>query len=154
LPWIALTLAVSFALYSLLKKRLGLPPADGLFVESAVLALPGVAYLAWLGAAGRGTFPGTPTHTTLLLVSGVVTAVPLLLFAGAANRIPLTGLGILQYITPTLQFLIGVLVEHEPLPAARLFGFALVWLALVIFTWDGLRRSWRASRAAEPAPAT
>ena len=154
LPWIALTLAVSFALYSLVKKRLGLPPADGLFVESAVLALPGVAYLAWLGAAGGATFPGAPGHTALMVASGVITAVPLLLFASAANRIPLTGLGILQYITPILQFLIGVLVEHEPMPAARLFGFALVWLALAVFTWDGLRQSRRSARTDEPVTAT
>jgi chloramphenicol-sensitive protein RarD len=157
LPWIALTLAVSFASYGLVKKRLGLPPADGLFVESGALAVPSLAYLAWLGATGRATFTSvSPAHTGLLLVSGAVTAVPLLMFAGAANRIPLTGLGILQYIAPILQFFVGVVIEHEPMPPARLFGFGLVWVALVIFTWDGLRygrRAQRASRypAAEPA---
>ena len=151
LPWIALTLAVSFASYGLVKKRLGLPPTDGLFVESAVLSAPGLVYLGWLGAAGRATFPGSAGHTVLLLISGAVTAVPLLLFAASANRITMTGLGILQYIAPILQFFVGVAIEHEPMPAARLFGFGLVWLALVVFTWDGLRQSRRP--APVPAPA-
>jgi chloramphenicol-sensitive protein RarD len=147
-PWIALTLAVSFSSYGLVKKRLGLPAVDGLFVESAALALPALGYLAWLSYAGRSTFTSVSAgHTALLLVSGAVTAIPLLLFAGAANRIPMTGLGILQYIAPILQFFVGVAIEHEPMPAARLLGFALVWLALMIFTWDGLRTARRA-----PAP--
>ncbi len=153
LPWIALTLAGSFASYGLVKKRLGLPPTDGLFVESAALAVPGLGYLAWLGAAGRSTLTASPGHTMLLLVSGAVTAVPLLMFAASANRITMTGLGILQYIAPILQFFVGVAIEHEPMPAARLFGFALVWLALVVFTWDGLRQSRRGARKVEPEPA-
>ncbi len=153
LPWIALTLACSFASYGLVKKRLGLPPADGLLVESGALSLPALGYLAWLSAAGRSTFTAVSAwHTVLLLVSGAVTAIPLLMFAGAANRIPMVGLGILQYIAPILQFFVGVAIEHEPMPAARLFGFALVWLALLVFTWDGLRSARRADRAA-PADA-
>jgi chloramphenicol-sensitive protein RarD len=151
LPWIALTLAVSFASYGLVKKRLGLPPTDGLFVESAMLAVPGLVYLGWLSAAGRSTFPGSAGHAVLLLISGAVTAVPLLMFAASANRITMTGLGILQYIAPILQFFVGVVIEHEPMPAVRLFGFALVWLALAVFTWDALRRSRRAPRRIEPA---
>jgi chloramphenicol-sensitive protein RarD len=151
LPWIALVLAVSFSSYGLVKKRLGLPPADGLFVESSVLAVPGLAYLLWLDTAGRSTFTSVGGwHTVLLLVSGVVTAVPLLMFAGAANRIAMTGLGILQYIAPVLQFVVGVAIEHEPMPATRLAGFGLVWLALVIFTWDGLRAPRRPTT--EPVP--
>lgn len=139
LPWIALTLAVSFSCYGLVKKRLGLPPTDGLFVESGLLALPGLAYLGWLTAAGHSTFGQISAgHTALLLVSGAITAVPLLLFAGAANRIPMTGLGILQYVAPILQLFCGVVIYHEPMPAAQLLGFGLVWLALVIFTWDAL----------------
>jgi chloramphenicol-sensitive protein RarD len=141
LPWIALVLAVSFASYGLVKKHLGLPPAEGLFVESAALGLPALGYLGWLGLAGRATFTGvSPVHTGLLVLAGAVTAVPLLMFAGAANRIPLTGLGVLQYIAPILQFFVGVVIQREPLPLARLLGFGLVWLALVVFTWDGLRR--------------
>jgi chloramphenicol-sensitive protein RarD len=150
-PWIALTLAGSFASYGLVKKRLGLPPTDGLFVESAVLALPGIGYLAWLAAAGRSTFTDSPGHAALLLTSGAVTAVPLLMFAASANRITMTSLGILQYIAPILQFFVGVVIEHEPMPAARLFGFVLVWLALVVFTWDAVRQGRRAAREIEPA---
>jgi chloramphenicol-sensitive protein RarD len=147
LPVIALTLAVSFALYSLVKKQLGLPPAEALFVESAILAAPALAYLAWLATRGQLVF-GTVSagHTALLMLGGAVTAIPLLLFAGAANRIPLSGLGLLQYIAPILQLACGVLVFGEPMPPARLAGFALVWLALVVFTWDGVRNARRLSR--------
>jgi chloramphenicol-sensitive protein RarD len=145
LPWIALTLAFSFASYTLVKKRLGLPAADGLFIESSVLLLPALAYLGWLSAAGRSTFThGTGGHTALLTLAGVMTAVPLLLFAGAANRIPMTGLGILQYLTPSLQLFCGVVLYHEPMPPVQLAGFALVWAALVIFTWDALHHARRA----------
>lgn len=158
LPWIALTLAVSFSCYGLVKKRLGLPPTDGLFVESGLLALPGLAYLGWLTAAGHSTFGHgsaghtAAAHTALLLVSGAITAVPLLLFAGAANRIPMTGLGILQYVAPILQLFCGVVIYHEPMPAAQLLGFGLVWLALVVFTWDALAaaRRRRSSGHLEP----
>jgi chloramphenicol-sensitive protein RarD len=150
LPWIALVLAGSFASYGLVKKRLGLPPTDGLFVESATLAVPALGYLTWLTLAGRSTFTTiSVAHTALLASTGIVTAVPLLMFAASANRSTMTGLGILQYVAPVLQFLVGVGIEHEPMPAARLLGFALVWLALVVFTWDGLRR--RPTRGAEPS---
>ncbi|HZN72591.1 MAG TPA: EamA family transporter RarD [Micromonosporaceae bacterium] len=142
LPYIALILAVTFATYSLIKKRLGLPPTDGLFVESAALAVPALAYLAVLQAHGGGTVGDvSPGHTTLVLIGGVLTAIPLLFFAGAANRIPMTGLGILQYVAPILQLAVGVFLYHEPMPPARLAGFALVWLALAIFTWDALRHA-------------
>ncbi|MEV4758198.1 EamA family transporter RarD [Micromonospora sp. NPDC049559] len=149
LPYLAFTLALSFGGYGLAKKRLGLPAAEGLFVESAVLSLPALAYLGWLTWRGESTFGRVSTgHTLLLLVAGAATAIPLLLFAGAANRIPLTGLGIVQYIAPILQFGSGVLIFHEPMPAARLGGFALVWLALVIFTADAIRHARRQARAA------
>jgi chloramphenicol-sensitive protein RarD len=139
-PWIALILAATFGLYGLTKKSLALPAAEGLFVESAVLAVPAAAYLGWLAAQGRSTFGHVSVaHTALLVLAGVVTAVPLLLFADAANRIPLTALGLLQYLTPTLQLACGVLVFHEPMPPGRLAGFALVWVALAVFTWDSVR---------------
>jgi chloramphenicol-sensitive protein RarD len=148
LPWIALTLACSFALYGLIKKRLALPAAEGLFVESAALAGPALGYLGWLAAHHRSTFGHVSVAQTILLVlAGAVTAVPLLLFAGAANRIPLSALGLLQYLTPSLQLACGVLVYHEPMPPARLAGFALVWAALAVFTWDGIRAARRRSRA-------
>ena len=154
LPYLALTLALSFGGYSLVKKRLGLPAAPGMFVESAVLALPALGYLGWLAGHGRSTFGHVSAgHTGLLMLAGAATAIPLLLFAGAANRLPLTGLGMLQYLAPILQLGIGVLIFHEPMPPARLAGFALVWLALVVFTMDGIRHA-RRSRAARLAAAT
>jgi chloramphenicol-sensitive protein RarD len=144
LPWIALVLAFSFASYGLVKKRLGLPPAEGLLMEAAVLAIPALTFVFWLEATGGATF-GTlgATHVTLLVLSGAVTAVPLLLFAASANRIPLSSLGILQYIAPLLQFLIGVFVFREPMPAARLAAFALVWMALIVFTAELIRHARR-----------
>jgi chloramphenicol-sensitive protein RarD len=145
LPYIALALALTFGGYGLVKKRLNVPAAEGFFVESGVLAVPALAYLIWLGAVDRGSFGADLGLSALLMLGGVVTAVPLMLFAGAANRIPLNALGILQYLTPTLQLALGVLVYREPMPPARLAGFALVWLALVVFTADGLRNArWQA----------
>ncbi|WP_018347715.1 EamA family transporter RarD [Longispora albida] len=155
-PYIAIILAVSFGSYGLLKKRLGLPAAEGLFIESAVVALPALAYLAWVGAQGESTLGQGAAHTALLIGSGVATAVPLMLFAGAANRLPLSAIGMLQYIAPVLQLSCGVFLLGESLPPLRLAGFALVWLALAVFTLDGIRHVRRAAaaRAAEPAPAT
>ncbi|WP_433723947.1 EamA family transporter RarD [Actinoplanes sp. CA-051413] len=158
LPYIALVLAASFGSYSLIKKRLALPPAEGLFIESAVLALPALGYLGWLNATGGAEFGHVSAwHTVLMLLSGVATAVPLMLFAAAANRVPLVGIGILQYVAPILQLACGVLLFHEPMPPARLAGFALVWVALIIFTVDGLRGARAAAKgrtAAASAAAT
>ncbi|MGC4833171.1 EamA family transporter RarD [Micromonospora vinacea] len=153
LPWLALTLAFSFAGYGLVKKRLGLPAAEGLFVESSVLALPALGYLAWLMAKADLTFGHVSAgHTALLVLAGAATAIPLLLFAGAANRLPLSSLGMIQYLAPILQLGCGVLIFHEPMPPARLAGFALVWLALIVFTADAVRTS-RQSRRTPPPPA-
>jgi chloramphenicol-sensitive protein RarD len=111
-------------------------------IETAVLFIPATAYLVWSETNGHAVFGHGPVLTSVLLVGcGVVTAVPLLLFAGAANRVPLTVLGICQYIAPTLQLLIGVLVLGEPMPPARLAGFGLVWAALLIFTVDAVRHT-------------
>jgi len=142
LPWIALTLAVSFGSYGFIKKRLAVPAAEGLFFESALLTVPALGYLGWLMMKDRSTFgTGSAWHTTLLVASGVATAVPLLLFAGATNRLPLVAMGLLQYLTPSLQLGLGVLLFHEPMPPARLAGFMLVWCALAVFTWDAIRAS-------------
>ena len=147
LPYIALILALTFGGYSLVKKQLGLPAAEGLFVESAVLALPALGYLGWLATTGDIAFGQVSTaHTLLLVLAGALTAIPLLLFAGAANRLPLSSLGMLQYVGPILQLGCGVLIFHEPMPPARLAGFALVWLALIIFTADGFRQARRTRR--------
>jgi chloramphenicol-sensitive protein RarD len=151
-PWLALTLAFSFAGYGLIKKRLGLPAAEGLFVESAVLALPALGYLAWLSRHGGLTFGHVSAgHTALLVLAGAATAIPLLLFAGAANRLPLTGLGMIQYLAPILQLACGVLIFHEPMPPARAAGFGLVWLALIVFTADAIRQA-RHSRSTPRLP--
>jgi chloramphenicol-sensitive protein RarD len=154
LPYIALLLAASFGSYSLVKKRLGLPPAEGLFVESSVLAIPALVYVGWLTATGDGKFGHVSAgHTALMVFSGVATAIPLLLFAGAANRVPMVGIGILQYVAPILQLACGLLIYHEPMPAARLAGFGLVWVALIIFTVDAVRTA-RLRTVADPTAAT
>lgn len=148
LPWLALALASTFATYGLLKKRAAVDAVLGLAIETAVLVLPAIALVVWRGSTGEGAFGRDGSITMLLLSSGVVTAVPLLLFGGAANRTPLRVLGPLQYISPTLQFFLGLFVFHESMPPARWVGFALVWLALAIFLLDGLIRSPRERRAA------
>src|SRR3954471_20865282 len=141
-PWIALTLACSVGLCGLIKKRAGVDGVQSLGFETAVLALPAVAYLLVIGANGDGTFTSEgPGHAALLAAGGVFTAVPLMLFGPAAIRIPLTTLGLIQYLAPTLQFIIGVLIYTEPMPASRLAGFGLVWIALAVFTWDAVRGS-------------
>ena len=154
-PWLALLLAFSFATYGFLKKKVAIGAVESLGVETALLALPALAYLGWLVAAGRSTF-GTEGggHVLLLVLAGPVTAVPLLLFGAAARRLPLSVLGLLQYLAPVLQFAFGVLLFHEPMPPARLAGFALVWVALVVLTADGLRgaRRTRRARAAARVP--
>ncbi len=142
LPWIALTLAFSFGLYALLKNRVGrtVPAVASLAVETLVLMPVAVGYLLVLGAQGTGSFGAHGGwHMVALISSGVVTAVPLLMFGSAARRLPLSVVGMLQYIAPTMQFLFGVLVFDEHMPAARWIGFGLVWVALVVLTADGLR---------------
>jgi chloramphenicol-sensitive protein RarD len=140
-PWIALTLASSFGLYGLIKKKAGVGAVESLSFETAVLFVPAAGYLGWLQASGGATFGHVSLLKDALLVGGgLITAVPLLCFGAAANRIPLTQLGLLQYFAPTLQFLCGVLVFHEPMPPARLAGFAMVWAGLAVFTADALAR--------------
>jgi len=137
-PWIALILAGSFGCYGLIKKVVGVEPAAGLAVETAVLAPLALGYLLVAGATGHGTFTTHgPGHAVLLAAAGPITAVPLMLFAAASVRVPLSRMGLMQYVTPTLQFLIGVAVRHESLPALKLGGFLLVWVALAVFTVGG-----------------
>lgn len=138
LPWIALTLAFSFGTYGLIKKTAPLGAVHGLTLETGVLLLPALVYLLYVESGGRGAFLHADPLSDLLLVgAGVITMIPLLLFASATQRIPLSLLGILQYITPTLQFLLGVLVYGEPFARAQLIGFGIVWAALVIFSVEG-----------------
>jgi chloramphenicol-sensitive protein RarD len=137
LPWIALVLASSFGTYGLVKKIVGVPAVEGLVVETAVLTPLALIYVVTGAFVGTTTFGSHGTdHAALLVSAGVVTAIPLLAFAGAAARVPLSRLGLMQYVTPTMQFLIGVLVRHEPMPPGRLVGFVLVWIALAWFTVD------------------
>lgn len=139
-PWLGLGLAVSFATYGLIKKTVPLPATASLTAESLVLAPLAAVYLVVLQLAGTGTLVGHGAgHVLLLMAAGPITAVPLLLYGASARRIPLSVLGTLQYIAPTLQFLIGVVVYGEAMPAERWVGFGLVWLALVVFTLDLLR---------------
>jgi len=138
LPWIALALAFSFALYGLIKKTSPLGALPGLTLETGILFLPGLAYLLFVEFHSDGAFLHQGAAIDLLLVGcGVVTAMPLLLFAAAAQRIPLALLGLLQYIGPTLQFLIGVLIYDEPFTSDKFIGFGLVWIALLIFALEG-----------------
>ena len=156
LPWVALTLAFSFAAYGLLKKTADVGPVESLSVETAILAVPAAAFLGWVAVRGTGTWTSEGAgHMALLAGAGITTAVPLLFFGAAAVRIPLVTLGLLQYLAPTLQFLIAVAVYGEPMPPARLAGFAIVWVALAIFTADTLRHARADSRraAAEVVPA-
>jgi chloramphenicol-sensitive protein RarD len=139
LPWIALVLAVTFALYGLVKKLAPLGSANGLALETGLLFVPAVAYLVYAQLAGTGAFLHSGARIDLLLVgAGIATTVPLLLFASAARRIPLLWIGLLQYIAPTIQFLLGVLVYHEALTPHRLVGFCIVWAALAVFAAEGI----------------
>jgi chloramphenicol-sensitive protein RarD len=137
LPWIALGLAFSFAFYALLKKTTTLPALQGLFLETTFLAIPLGIYLIILEQSGQGTFGHTDWRTTLLLLmAGIVTAVPLLLFSAGARRVPMTLLGILQYVAPTIQFIIGIVLYHEPFSQTQLIGFSFIWVALILFTLE------------------
>lgn len=146
-PWIALALAATFGLYGLLRKTAALGALEGLSLETMVLFPLALGYLAYLTFAGRNGFLHAPPATQwLLAAAGPITAVPLLLFASGARRIPLSLLGLLQYIGPTLQLLLGVWLYHEPFGGARLAGFAMIWAALALYTAEGLWRGWSAKR--------
>jgi chloramphenicol-sensitive protein RarD len=150
-PWIALVLACSFAGYGFLKKAVSVEATTSLAVETAVLLPAALVGMLVLQAQGEAAFlHGSLGRDALLVSLGVVTAVPLLLFATAASRIPLSLLGLLQYLTPTMQLLCGVVVFHEPMPAERLVGFVLVWVALVLLGADAVRTARR--RLDEPLP--
>ncbi len=133
-PWIALTLAISFGAYGLVKKIAPLEAFEGLTLETAILFLPALFYILFSQSQGNGALLKNGSMVDFLLIgSGVVTVIPLLLFASAARRIPLSLVGILQYIAPTLQFLIGVFIYHEPFTPPHLLGFGIIWLALLLF---------------------
>ena len=162
LPWIALTLAFTFGFYGLIKKTAPLKALDGLFLETALLFLPAFGFLLFQETSGVGAFgyanltthlllilTGVATGLPLLLIlTGVATGLPLLLFAAAARLIPLTTIGILQYLAPTIQFLLGVFLYGEAFTPTRLIGFSLIWLALLIYTVESVVAHRRTARAA------
>jgi chloramphenicol-sensitive protein RarD len=139
LPWIALALAVTFGCYGLLRKRSTLGPLTGLVVETTLLAPLAGALLLWRHHTGEGALGHADTTLQLLVLStGVVTAIPLLLFAYGARRIRLTTLGLLQYIAPTVQFTLGVTVFHESLSRERALAFIFIWAGLLLYTLDNV----------------
>ncbi|MCM2421001.1 MULTISPECIES: EamA family transporter RarD [unclassified Streptomyces] len=152
LPWIALTLAFSFATYGFIKKKVGMGGLESLAAETSVQFLPALGYLIFLGAQGNATFTSEgPGHATLLIACGLVTAGPLIAFGAAAIRLPLSTIGLLQYLAPVFQFLLGLVYFHEAMPPERWAGFALVWAALVLLTWDALHNAHRTRTAARDA---
>lgn len=139
LPWVALALALSWGSYGLMKKQLGIGALEGLTIETLIAFIPYCGYLIFIGTKGEGHFGHGATLTVLLISAGAVTAIPLLLFNGATTRLPLTSIGLLQYITPTLTFAVGVWVNHEVMPAARWIGFIFIWMALTTLAIDLVR---------------
>lgn len=152
-PWAAIVLAVSFTIYGVIKKRVQVEPIVSMTAESALMTLPAIGFLVWLAARGTGALGQYGISYDLLLAcSGLVTAVPLLLFAYAAQRIPLSLLGLTQYLAPTMQFLLGVLYFREPMSAGRWVGFALVWVALMIISAQAVLSARRARRVPVTEP--
>jgi chloramphenicol-sensitive protein RarD len=148
LPWIAFGLAASFGSYGLVKKQAPLDPVEGLTLETAILAPLAILYLVIVQLTGEGSFLRTgATSDALMIGGGLVTTVPLLLFAAAVRTVPLSVIGILQYIGPTIQFILGVFLYGEPFSRMQFVGFSIVWTALAIFAVD----SWRARRVAHAA---
>ncbi len=148
--WISMTLAFSFGGYGLVRKMAATGAVPGLAVELCLMAPLSLAYMLWTIYAGNG--PESATTAALLMAGGVLTVVPLLLFATAARRMSYTALGFVQYIAPTIVFLLGIFLFNEPLGAARLFCFALIWLAIILFSWDALHKMRGAGASPSPQP--
>jgi chloramphenicol-sensitive protein RarD len=140
-PWIALVLAGSFGLYGLLRKRAAIEPLGGLLAETALLAPAALAYLGWRAAAGAGAFGSSPGTSALLAAAGPITALPLVLFGLAVHRLRLSTMGLVQYLAPTGQFLLAVLLYREPFGAPQAAAFALIWGSLALYSWDAIARS-------------
>jgi chloramphenicol-sensitive protein RarD len=150
-PVVALGLAFTFGLYGAVKKVVPTDPRVSVGLEAAIAAPFAIAYIAALQVIGHGQFTNHGAgHVALMMLSGPITAIPLLLFAAAAQRLPLVTLGLLMYLTPAMQMTWGVVVGHEPMPPARWMGFALIWVALAVFSGDALRRT-RRDRVARQA---
>ncbi|NBC33205.1 MAG: EamA family transporter RarD [Alphaproteobacteria bacterium] len=150
-PWVSLTLAFSFGFYALVRKRAGVDPLIGLLIETSLLAPFGLAFLLWLGAIDGGQFwTGGPWISVLLFVSGLVTGVPLVLFLTGAQRLTLASIGVMQYLAPTMHFLLAVLAFGEPFTGAHLVTFAIIWTGLALYSWDAMSRYRQTRRALAP----
>ncbi|MFD7918853.1 EamA family transporter RarD [Streptomyces sp. NPDC059740] len=151
-PWVALGLALTFATYGLVKKWVRLDGVESFGAETAIQFLPALVFLLVLGAHGQSDFvSGGVGQAVLLAAAGLATAIPLICFGLSAVRLPLTAIGMLQYLAPTFQFVLGLVAFHEAMPAERWAGFALVWLAVAILTWDAVRTSRNGRRAVAAA---
>jgi chloramphenicol-sensitive protein RarD len=151
-PWVALILAFSFGSYGLAKKKANAGAVESLAIETTIVAPVALGYVFYLTARGDSAFTGHgPWHVVLMVGTGVITVLPLLCFGGAATRIPLSTLGLMQYITPSVQFILGLTVFGEPMPPMRWVGFGLIWLALALFTWSSLHHRHRTRRDAAAA---
>jgi len=139
LPWLPITLALTFGLYGLVRKQAGVDAVGGLLVEASALALPALGWLMLCASRGTGAFGHGAATTALLVAAGPVTAVPLIWFAMGIRRLPLSTVGILQYVTPTLQFLLAVALYHEHFGSAQAIAFGFIWSALALYTWDSLQ---------------
>jgi chloramphenicol-sensitive protein RarD len=153
LPWVGLALAFSFGSYAALRKRAMLDAFDGLLLEQVLMLPLAAGYLGWLAVRGQNWFQlGSAGQALLLVLTGPLSAVPLVMFAAGARKIPLSLVGVLQYISPTLQLLLGVLLWHEPFSGSKLAGYVLIWLALVIYTLEGAWAAKLRRREARPQP--
>ncbi len=142
LPWIGLILAITFGLYGLLRKTAPLNAIEGLSMETFLLFIPALLFMGWLAMRGELSYISEPASVrVLMMLAGAVTVIPLLFFAAGARRIPLAMVGIFQYIAPSLQFLIGVLIFREPFTSAQFVGYAIVWAALALYALEGFRHS-------------
>jgi chloramphenicol-sensitive protein RarD len=150
IPWVALVLATTFGLYGLLRKRAAIDPLGGLLAETALLGPAALALLALRAATGAGAFGSAPGTTVLLAAAGPITALPLVGFGLAVHRLRLSTMGLIQYLAPTGQFLLAVLLYREPFGAAHAVAFALIWTSLALYSWDAVARS-RTGPRAEPA---
>jgi chloramphenicol-sensitive protein RarD len=157
-PWISIVLALTFGFYGLMRKVAALGPLEGLSLETLLLFPLAAAYLSWTAFVGNNAFIHADLALRLVIIAaGPITAIPLLMFAAGARRIKLSTLGLLQFIAPTLQLLLGIWMFHEPFGGARVWGFVIIWIALAVYSIEGLLRNWRSEpRVAAPsqAPAT
>jgi chloramphenicol-sensitive protein RarD len=137
LPWVSIALALSWGFYAFFKKTLPIGPAQGFFLEILVLSIPAIGYIGWLGASGAGHFGRTgAADIWLLLGCGLITAVPLILYANGAKLLRLSTIGIMQYIAPTMIFVIAIFIFHEPFSSTRAIAFAMIWAALALYSWS------------------